>query len=131
LFVLREQATSDEESHAYALSTPCARSSGACPTGSTAARLESAGIKPLKPGRDGPAYDLAWQKGGPLFVAEVKSLTARNESKQLRLALGQVLDYADQLVRRGHDVRRVIAAEVEPAERRWVELCLSLGVTIV
>ncbi len=96
-----------------------------------AAHLESAGIKPLKPGRDGPAYDLAWQKGGPLFVAEVKSLTARNESKQLRLALGQVLDYADQLVRRGHDVRRVIAAEVEPAERRWVELCLSLGVTIV
>jgi hypothetical protein len=96
-----------------------------------AAYLKSQGIKALKPGSAGPAYDLAWQKGGTLFVAEIKSLTMRNESKQLRLALGQVLDYADQLVRQGHNVRAVIAAEIEPGERRWVELCLSLGVTLV
>jgi hypothetical protein len=44
-------------------------------------------------------FDLAWQIGRTLFVAQVKSLTLRNEEKQLRLGLGQVLRYADLLSR--------------------------------
>jgi hypothetical protein len=88
-------------------------------------------IEPLKPSIAAPNYDLAWEHDGVRFVAEVKSLTQVNQSKQLRLALGQVLDYADQLAAGGRSVRPVIAVEVEPSDWRWVDLCLRHGVTLV
>lgn len=50
-----------------------------------------------RPTPDEPQYDLAWQEGDMLYVAEVKSLTAANEERQLRLGLGQVLRYAHLL----------------------------------
>ena len=34
-------------------------------------------------------FDIAWDDDDDIVVAEVKSLTTRNEEKQLRLALGQ------------------------------------------
>ena len=40
-----------------------------------------------------PQYDLSWETPDATMVAEVKSLTARNEERQLRLGLGQVLRY--------------------------------------
>lgn len=43
-----------------------------------------------KPGE--PSFDLAWMTTETVFVVEVKSTTAKNEEKQLRLGLGQVLD---------------------------------------
>lgn len=88
------------------------------------------GHKPLRPVPSGPDYDLAWEADGQLWVAEVKSMTKANASKQLRLAIGQVLDYADRLESAGRKVRPVIASELEP-DNRWIELCIRHGITLV
>jgi hypothetical protein len=53
--------------------------------------LEGNGLTPFSPPGGGADFDLAWEREGRLYVAEVKSLNDRNETKQLRLGLGQVL----------------------------------------
>jgi hypothetical protein len=78
-----------------------------------------------------PPFDLGWETNGMLFVAEVKSLTRRNEEKQLRLGLGQVLRYAHQLEAKGKPVRAVLSVEHEPSDGSWLELCGRLGVIVV
>jgi len=80
---------------------------------------------------DDPDFDLGWERGGVWFVAEVKSLTDSNETQQLRLAIGQVLDYQDRLSRRHSDVRAVIAVERAIRDRRWVALCERHNVILV
>ena len=63
-------------------------------------------------------------------MAEVKSLTAANEERQLRLALGQVLRYAD-LLSTDRQVQPVVMAEREPSDPSWNRLCERLGVIIL
>jgi hypothetical protein len=63
-------------------------------------------------------------------VAEVKSITRPNEVKQLRLGLGQVLDYAHAIERSGRSARAVLAVELKPRDDRWIELCRSHDVTL-
>ena len=53
-------------------------------------------LEPRSPRTGDPDFDLAWTHDERLVVGEVKSLPAR-ELHQLRLALGQVLDYRQQL----------------------------------
>lgn len=53
-----------------------------------AEHLESRGISPRSPAPAEPDYDLAWEVGNIVYVAEVKSVTNRNEERQLRLGLG-------------------------------------------
>jgi hypothetical protein len=97
-----------------------------------AAAVESAGLEPLSPGPRDPDFDLAWiDRHGRCIVVEVKSLTRANESKQLRLGLGQVLDYADSLRDDGRNVLPVLAVEKEPVERRWLRVCETVGVQLV
>lgn len=77
-------------------------------------------------------WDLAWLDAGTLIVVEVKSLTAENEARQLRLGLGQLLDYASAAVATGwDDVRPILAVEGPPSSARWVELCKRHGVGLV
>jgi hypothetical protein len=96
-----------------------------------AAFLAAHGVAPLRPINPDPDFDVGWRKGGAWYVVEVKSLTAANEARQLRLALGQVLDYHDALARRHDDVRAVIAVERRPADPRWVSLCERHDVLLV
>jgi hypothetical protein len=49
------------------------------------------GLQPRSPSPSEPEYDLAWEVGTTIFVAEVKSITDANEERQLRLRLGQAL----------------------------------------
>lgn len=94
--------------------------------------LSSAGIEPRRGLRPGPDFDLAWQKDGTVFVAEVKSITADNEEQQLRLGLGQVLRYRQQLLALGYDrVVAVLVPERQPGDRSWRELCQGLGVVLL
>ena len=95
-----------------------------------AAHLSSLGIEPLSPSAQDPSFDLAWRSGDTLFVTEVKSLTAKNEEKQLRLALGQVLRYADQLGG-AEAVQPVILAERRPLDSSWQDLCHRLQVLLI
>lgn len=70
------------------------------------------------------------------FICEVKAQTSDNETAQIRLAIGQVLDYVhglNSLREAGslplrwegvHAVRAVVALERWPAEDvRWTGLC--------
>jgi len=89
------------------------------------------GCRTFSPGSGDPDFDLAWEQGGEVTVAEVKSVTAGNETKQLRLGLGQLLDYVDRARRSGKRARGVLAVEAEPADPRWVELCAEHGIMLV
>ena len=93
--------------------------------------LVSRNHEPLSPTRGSPQYDIAWQKGEMMWVAEVKSLTDSNEETQLRLGLGQVLRYRHQLESSGRPVVAVLAVERQPSDGSWVELCAAYGVRLV
>lgn len=86
------------------------------------ALLASKGIEAYRPSPHAPQFDLGWRRGRNLYVAEVKTLSATNEDQQIRLGLGQVLDYATQLTRRGNAVRPVLALEIRPTAERWDDL---------
>ncbi len=94
--------------------------------------LRNAGIEPRRGLPSGPNFDLAWQKNGIIFVAEVKSITDDNEEHQLRLGLGQVLRYRQRLAALGHDrVVAVLVPERQPRDPSWRELCQDLGVVLL
>lgn len=93
--------------------------------------VRARGMTPLRPGGSAADFDLAWDDGGTLTVAEVKSLTRRNQTGQLRLGLGQVLHYAMLLGANGRPIRPVLAVEQAPTDPRWVDLCAAHGVTLV
>ncbi len=92
--------------------------------------LTSRGLTPRSPRPGEPQFDVAWTAGSALFVAEVKSLTERNEEQQLRLGLGQVLRYRNLLADGRQQVIAVLALEREPSDRRWLTLCTELGVLV-
>jgi hypothetical protein len=77
-------------------------------------------------------YDLAWILPAGLCVAEVKSLTDLNEVAQMRVGLGQLLDYASALDHLGEKVHRLIlAVEREPtASAHWQRVCERAGILL-
>lgn len=87
--------------------------------------LSSAGIEPRSPRPEEPNFDLAWQRDGVVYVAEVKSITPSNEERQLRLGLGQVLRYRNLLAGDGGRVRAVLVAEHPPRDRSWRSSAMS------
>jgi hypothetical protein len=111
-----------------------------------AGALRDAGLKPRSPKAGDPAFDIAWRDDdaeGTAFICEVKSLTDENETGQIRLAIGQVLDYVHTLdsLRRAQSlpphwkdvraVRAVVAVERRPAEdARWTGLCEEHGIIL-
>jgi hypothetical protein len=96
-----------------------------------AAFVRKMGYHPRSPRAGEPGFDLAWEGGGGVFVAEVKSLSTKNEEKQLRLGLGQVLRYRDILSGPGTNVTAALVVERQPGDPTWVLLCRSLGVLLV
>jgi hypothetical protein len=81
-----------------------------------------------------PVFDLLLEKDDgtpPAVVVEVKSTTATNEEKQLRLALGQVLRYRQLLEAAGSEVVAFIAVEGPPRDSSWSELCAVAAVRLV
>lgn len=94
--------------------------------------LANAGIEPRRGLPPGPNFDLAWEKDGTVFVAEVKSITAENEEHQLRVGLGQVLRYRQHLSALGHHrVVAVLVPERRPRDHSWRELCQEAGVILL
>lgn len=88
------------------------------------------GLRPVRPAPSDPSFDLAWEDGETLYVAEVKSITDANEEHQLRLGLGQALWYRHTLSRRGRAVVALLVTEREPTVGDWKDLCKSLGVRL-
>ena len=93
-------------------------------------RLRSLGVEPMDPAGE-PYFDVAWSVHNTLFVCEVKS-TINNETKQLRLATGQLLHYI-ALLERVHEgtIRGVILTPSPPAGDVWQSLLDRLGVTLL
>jgi hypothetical protein len=84
------------------------------------------------PARSEPQYDLAWLANDMLYVCEVKSLTQENEERQLRMAIGQVIRYRQQLTAEGHEpCFAVICTEKQPSDTSWDQLCDSEGIVLV
>jgi EVE domain len=94
--------------------------------------VAAAGYTPVDPESPiDPAFDLAWFVGQTLFVVEVKSCTPDNQTQQLRLGIGQVLDYEDTLLARGHVVQPVLYLQEQPADPRWSSLAQRHGIQLV
>lgn len=77
-----------------------------------------------------PWFDIGWWVEGVFWVAEIKSLRVENEAHQIRLGLGQVLDYVHQLTRLGLDARAALVVEEEPASGHWPDLCATHRVVL-
>jgi predicted RNA-binding protein with PUA-like domain len=84
--------------------------------------IEAAGYAPVSPSPADPDFDLAWEAEQATFVVEVKSCTKANEVRQLRMGIGQVLDYEDALRARGRTVQAVLYLERTPSDPRWLGL---------
>jgi len=94
--------------------------------------VKAAGYTPMDPESPiDPAFDLAWFVEHTLFVVEVKSCTQDNQTQQLRLGIGQVLDYEDTLLARGHTVQPVLYLEEQPADPRWSGLGERHGIQLI
>src|SRR6266536_3521442 len=84
--------------------------------------VSAEGYKPCRPTAADPDFDLAWSTPQGVVVVEVKSCTKANEVRQLRLGIGQVLDYEDVLQARGLAVQAVLYLERAPSDGRWIAL---------
>jgi hypothetical protein len=94
--------------------------------------VRSLGTEPLSPGRDDPEFDVAWKQAEMFYVCEVKSITAINEERQLRMAIGQVIRYRQKLAAKGHEpITAVIATERQPSDSSWQELCEHEGIVLL
>lgn len=89
------------------------------------------GAGPWSPRPHEPDFDLAWRDGRTLVIAEVKSLTATNERHQIRIGLGQVLEYRHRMRRAGRKLKAVLALERAPKSAHWVAVCKAVGVALV
>jgi hypothetical protein len=96
-----------------------------------ATTLRGADLDPLSPSPADPDFDIAWRPDPDcLTVCEIKSLTKANETAQLRMGIGQLLDYIDQLQHRAKTVVGVLWVERAPADERWIALCQRAGICL-
>jgi hypothetical protein len=81
---------------------------------------------------DDYAADLRWEAENMLFVAEVKSMTAKNRMSQLRKGIGQVLHY-QQLAMMKNPELKVVPVLVVPSDPgpEWRNLCIRIGIKLV
>lgn len=85
-----------------------------------------------------PRVDAAWRSSvdaGVLVIAEVKSLTGADQSQQIRLGIGQVLDYAVSLRTSPPEgietIVPVLVLEKEPHDpNRWALVARAAGITM-
>ncbi|MDX3613514.1 BRCT domain-containing protein [Streptomyces europaeiscabiei] len=82
--------------------------------------------------RNAPRFDAGWSRGDDVFIAEVKSLAGAREDQQIRLGIGQVLDYAHQLQLRStrSRMRPVLVLEKQPTDSRWTSLAEASGILL-
>jgi hypothetical protein len=90
--------------------------------------IRSYGLAPVSPRRGGPDFDIG-SEGVGFTVAEIKSLNGANVGRQLRIGLGQVLQYRTMLTATNIAAGAVLAVE-HPVDDLWVEVCSSVGVVL-
>ena len=89
------------------------------------------GITPESPSNSKINFDIGWQVNETYFIAEIKSITTKNEEKQLRLGLGQVLRYMSLVDKQNiSKVVPVLIAE-KVFDVSWYKTCESQNVKLV
>lgn len=89
------------------------------------------GHTPTRPKAGNPLWDLLWETESCVWVAEVKSITDKNEERQLRLGLGQLLRYRHRLITSAVAARAVLMIERARMDSEWNTLCADLDVVLV
>lgn len=101
----------------------------------TVARLHTqvidAGLTPLPRSELAVECDLAWRTADTLVVVEVKSINEENESHQVRLGLGQVIDYRTALECTDQPIRAIVAVSGPARSGRWPTVCETSRVEFV
>ena len=65
-------------------------------------------------------------------MVEVKSLTELNERYQMRMGIGQLLEYQHRLSETVPDITTILAVEQKPsAHELWLGLCKKHGISLV
>ena len=83
------------------------------------ATLVKLGLKPLSWKGSEPTYDLAFELGSRIVVVEVKTLGAGSSTQQMRLGLGQLLEYRHRLAQlHQREVRGLLVAS-RPVPDPW------------
>lgn len=95
-----------------------------------AAAVERAGCRPRRPKPAEPQYDLAWETPEAIWVNETKSLTPKNELRQMHSAIGQVIDYGHRLDAGDRRVRLIITLEHPPGADHWLDECAKNGIVL-
>ncbi|MFV2018163.1 hypothetical protein [Micromonospora sp. LOL_023] len=86
---------------------------------------------PVGTGLAGVPVDLAWRDAdGRQYIAEAKSLVGASPEDQLRLGLGQVLDYRHRLALLGLVVTPILLTSA-PVDGVWRDICQENGVTLL
>jgi len=104
----------------------------------TLARLTAALTPTVAQTLNSPKVDAAWRSridSAVLVIAEVKSLTGAHQAQQIRLGIGQVLDYAVTLRAGPPDgvetIRPVLVLEKQPDDpERWGAVAASAGIAL-
>ncbi|MFI7080329.1 hypothetical protein ACIBO1_23795 [Micromonospora sp. NPDC049903] len=92
--------------------------------------LRESGL-PSGAGLHGIPVDLAWRDGqGRQFIAEVKSVINGNESEQLRVGLGQVLEYRHRLALLDVQVTAVLLVS-RYGDEAWLGACADNDVVLL
>jgi hypothetical protein len=91
------------------------------------AHLRQDDVEVRGPWRGGPRFDAGWTRGRTVYIAEVKSLLGAHQDQQIRLGLGQLLDYEYRIPKALGHVVPVLVLERRPASDHWAGLCASHG----
>jgi hypothetical protein len=92
-----------------------------------AAHLHRGGHLAQRPRRGAPLFDIGWQDGARVYIGEVKSLRETDQDQQIRLGIGQLLDYSHQLEANSQQVTPVLVLERKPTSIRWAALADAHG----
>ena len=96
-----------------------------------AQRVRRAGLEPLSPRSEEPQFDLAFRlPDGTITVGEIKSLTEKNERRQLHLALGQVATYRHLLSSPDARPHALVVVEREPSEEGWIDIFADSNIVL-
>lgn len=83
-------------------------------------------VSPLSPANHEPPYDIAWVADGVKYVCEVKGIIDVNEISQIRLGIGQVFDYAQEL-----NSVPVLVVSAEPKTTRMIDVAQKARIQLL
>ncbi len=86
------------------------------------------GLNPISPGPNDPQFDLAWRCSSGLVVAEVKTVQPANHAQQVRLGLGQVLEYRHRLSVQTTEPVLAVLILSSPPDPLLRDVCGAVGV---